>query len=230
LAPRVSTVIGTIVVALGAIFLIFGIAPSFIPGGLPTGFLEFGGKHANIVESGGGAAIMVVGGAVRKFGVRHRTITAAGVIVVLLLSIVSFASTFSSNFVLTTINITVQYGSNDQGYFGPAQQTLPIATRSGQSLTVDEGSPFSISFSLRESSLAGGNDSITSIEAVVPDFAFTVASVSPALPIAFSPGSSALINVSLVAPFYNMGQACPPNSCHPNYNGPISLVLTTTGG
>jgi hypothetical protein len=225
-SPRRSgaaSIIGIAVTVLGAIFVALGIAPFLVPGGLPTGFLEYGGKHANAVESILGALIMIIGYAIWRFGHRHKVIVAAGIVLVFFLSVISAFSSINSSFVIGSINITIQYGSNDQGYFGPSLQTIPVSNRLNQNLTVDEGSSFKLSFSLNESSLAHGDDGIATIKATNPEYVFTVTSVKPALPIAFSPGISTQINVSLTAPYYSLGQTTP-------FNGTINLVLTTTGG
>jgi hypothetical protein len=222
--------IGIVIVVLGAVIFVFGVAPALVPGGLPTGFLEFGGTNINPIESGGGALIAAIGAALVKFGQGRRLVLAAAVFAVAVLSLFSALSSQNSHFTLTEIDVTVQYGPNDEGYFGPSTQVLPVAMQPGRNLTVDEGSPFTLSFTLNESVLARGHDGIASIKATVPDFAFTVTSVDPSLPIRFSPGSSTRITVNIMAPYFDTGQACPPGSCNSEgYHGPIGLTLTTTG-
>ena len=137
-------------------FVVFGVAPALVPGGLPTGFLEFGGTGVNLVESGGGALIMVIGAAILKFGGHHKVVSAMAVAVVVVLSLFSAISSLNSHFTFTQIDITIQYGPHDQGYIGPAQQVLPVAPSPTQNLTVDEGNPFVLSFTLNESALASG--------------------------------------------------------------------------
>jgi hypothetical protein len=227
---------GIIIFVLGAIFVGFAIAPVLVPGGVPTGPLEFGGKVPNALELVSGAVVMLAGIAIRKFAYRHVAILAGGVILVFFLSIIAVLSSLNSNLTLTTIDITVQYGNHDQGYFGPARQTWPItggSNSANQNLTVDEMSPLNVSFPLQESSLASGDDSITSIKAqtAIPGFAFQITSIEPSLPVTFSPGKAIQFKLSLLAPGYSTGQSCPPQYClHGEYFGPISLVLTTTGG
>jgi hypothetical protein len=222
LALRLSSGVGIIIVLLGAVFFSFGIAPSIVPGGVPKGFLEFGGKGGiNFLETGGGTAIMIIGGVIWKFGQNRKSVVSAGIVLVLLLSLFSAISSLNSNFVITGVDVTMQYGPHDQGFFGPTEQTFPIAGQPN-GLTVDEGSAFQIAIELSESSSAAGSGGIASIKAIEPGYAFAVTSVSPALPITFSPGSSTLINVSLRAPFYATGQ-------NPNFSGAIDLLFTTTG-
>jgi hypothetical protein len=221
LASRVTPVIGIASFAFGAVFLIFGVAPVVVPGGMPAGFLEFGGRDANVLEAVGGAVIMVSGAFIWKYGSGHRAMTAGGVVLILLLSLFSAASSVNSHFTLTGIDLNIRYGPNDQGYLGPAQQTLPIG--SGPNLVVDEGSAFTVSFTISESSVARGDIGVASISASAPDFSFVVTSTHPSLPVTLSPGASTQIQLVLMAPFYSMGQ-------NPNYEGPINLTLTTTGG
>jgi hypothetical protein len=220
---RVVATVGLVVIGLGVVFLVFAIAPQVIPGGVPTGILEYGGNHANIIEAVGGALIVLIGAAIRRFGSSHKVIAAASVVLVFFLGIISAFSSINSSFVITTVEITIEYGPNDQGYFGPTQQAVAVTSQPDQNLTVDEGSSFKLSFSLRESALATGGDGIASIKASNPDYSFSVNSVNPSLPVNFSPGMTTQITVSLTAPFYNLGQTTP-------FNGVITLVLTTTGG
>lgn len=234
---RALAVTGVAMMVLGAIFVIFAVAPALVPGGVPTGPLEFGGKGWNAInglELLLGGLIIVVGALIWKFAHRHVAILAAGVIIVFVMSAFAVLSSLNSNLTLTSININFQYGASDQGYFWSAQQVLPVISRTNQSnqiLTIDEGSSFNITFSLQESSQASGNDDIVSIKATtaLPSFSFQVTSVDPSLPIAFSPGRSNQIKLNLVAPFYSTGQSCPPQYClHGSYNGPIILLITTT--
>jgi hypothetical protein len=236
---RPVSFVGMAIVILGVIFVIFALAPVLVPGGVPTGPLEFGGKgiqDINALELLLGVIIMIVGGLIWKFAPRRIVFLAAGVICAFLLSAVAFLSSLNSNLILTSIDVTFQYGTNDQGYFGPTQQMLPIIgydNQSNQNLTIDELSSFNVTFSLRETSQASGSDGITSIKATtaIPGFAFQIASVSPSMPVTFSPGKSILFKLRLIAPGYSSDQSCPPQYCyHGWYKGPLFLVLTTANG
>jgi hypothetical protein len=221
---------------LGAIFVIFAMAPALVPGGVPTGPLEFGGKGWNAInglELLLGGLIIVVGASIWKFASRHLAILAAGVVLVFVLSVFAVLSSLNSTLTITGVDVTIQYGAYDGGYFGAATQTFPIVVgNSSQSLIVDEGSPFTVSFSISEPSTDSGNDGIAQIKATTPisGFPFEVASIRPALPIVLTPGSTVRINATVTAPYYSAGQSCPPQYCHHNeYNGPVYLVLTTIG-
>jgi hypothetical protein len=225
---------------LGAIFAGFALAP-LLPGGVPTGPLEFGGKgpsDINALELLLGAIIIVIGFGVLKFGHRHKVIiTTVAVIAVFFLSVFATFSSLNSYLFFTSINVNIQYGARDQGYFGSSQQTFPITN---QNLTVDEFSSFNISITLRESSSANSSDGIASIEATIPAAAgfsgsqitsVQITSVNPSLPVSFSPGSFLIIKLSLIAPGYSTGQNCLPQYCpHGEYIGPIDLVIITTNG
>jgi hypothetical protein len=222
---------------LGAIFVTFAMAPALVPGGVPTGPLEFGGKGwsaINGLELLLGGLIILVGASIWKFASRHLVFLAAGVVLVFVLSVIAVLSSLNSTLTITGLDVTIQYGAYDEGYFGAANQTFPIVVgNSTQSLIVDEGSLFKVSFSISEPSTDSGNDGIAQIKATTPisGFPFQVNSVRPALPIVLTPGSSVQINVSINAPYYSAGQSCPQQYCqHNEYNAPVYLVLTTTGG
>ncbi len=229
--------------ALGAIFAAFALAP-LLPGGVPTGPLEFGGKgiqNINGLELLLGAIIIIIGLSVWKFGYKHKVIfSTTAVIAVFFLSVIATLSSLNSYLYSTGINLSIQYGTNDQGNFGPSSQVLSIANRSNQNLTVDEISSFNISILLSESPSANSNDGIASIKATIPAAAgfsgsqitsVQITSVSPPLPISFSPGSSVVIKLILIAPGYSAGQNCLPQYCpHGEYYGPIDLAITTTNG
>ncbi len=127
----------------------------------------------------------------------------AAVIAVFFLSVIAFASSINLYLHFTEISVTIQYGTNDQGYFGLTEQTFPIAAN--QNLTVGDESSFIISFTLREWSIANGIDGIASIKAAIPAASgwqitsFKITSASPSLPITFSPSSSLTLKLSLVA-------------------------------
>jgi hypothetical protein len=140
----------------------------------------------------------------------------------------------------TGIDVTIQYGANDQGYLGASQQTFPATNQPNQTLKVDEINSFNIPISLRESASANSDDGIASIKATIPAAAgfsgsqitsVQITSVSPSLPISFSPGSLIAIKLKLIAPGYSTGQNCAPEYCsHGEYYGPKDLVITTTTG
>jgi hypothetical protein len=231
--PRPAAVSGIIIIAVGAIFEAFAIAPAVVPGGVPAGPLEFGGKIPNALELLLGALIIIIGSAIWKFGPRHNAILGTGVVFVFVLSVFAVLSSLNSNLTFTAITVDLQYGPSDQGFFGPTMQKVPITMshQPRQNLSVDELSSFSITFPLQESSLAGRNDGIASIKATtaIPGFSFQIRSVVPPLPVVFSPGALVQFNLSLVAPGYSTGQSCPPQYClHGKYIGPINLALTTT--
>jgi hypothetical protein len=241
---RTIKFIGIAMAVLGTIFVIFSLAPALVPGGVPTGPLEFGGKglnDINALELLFGAIIVVIGFSLSKFGYRHKVIfTIAGVIAVFFLSGFATFSSLNSYLYFTGINVTIQYGVNDQGYFGPTEQTFSITNQTNQNMTVDEGSSFTVSFSLRESSQASEDDNLASIKATIPAAGgfsgsqvtlLEITSERPPLPISFSPGSLILIKLSLEAPYYGTGQNCLPQYCqHGEYYGPIDLVIITTNG
>jgi hypothetical protein len=240
---RSTFIIGIAIMVLGAIFAAFALAP-LLPGGVPTGPLEFGGKGLGAVNSLElllGAIIIIVGFSLQKFGYRHKVIfSAVAVIAVFFLSAFATLSSLNSYLYFTGIDVTIQYGTNDQGYFGSSSQTFPITNQPNQNLTVDEISSFNISILLREFSSANSNDGIASIKATIPAAAgfsgsqttsVQITSVSPSLPISFSPGSLIVIKLNLIAPGYSTGQNCVPQYCsHGEYYGPIDLVITTTNG
>jgi hypothetical protein len=123
------------------------------------------------------------------------------------------APTAAQSIEITGINLQIQYGSSDQGYFGATSQSVTISNQQNQILTVSGGEQFFIYFTLTESSSATA-DSISSV--TVGTLGFTLVSVQPQTPIAFTPGGSTQITVTLTAP-------------QTAFNGPIQLVLTTAG-
>ena len=114
---------------------------------------------------------------------------------------------------ITGINLQINYGTSDRGYFGATTQTVTISNQPNQILTVNGGAQFFLYFTLTESSSAT-TDSISSVTAGTPGF--TLVSVQPQTPIAFSPGGSTQITVTLIAP-------------QTAFNGPVQLILTTSG-
>jgi hypothetical protein len=115
---------------------------------------------------------------------------------------------------ITGINLQFQYCSADQNYFGAATQSIAISNQPNQVLTVNQGSQFFLYFTLTAST-AGSGDSITAI--TVGTSGFSVVSIQPQVPIAYSPGVSQQITVTLTAP-------------NASFNGPVQLVLSTSGG
>ncbi len=125
------------------------------------------------------------------------------------------APTPTQSIEITGINLQVQYGGSDQGYFGAVSQSIAISNQPNQILTVNQGTQFFLYFTLTESSTATRGDSINSV--TVGTAGFTTVSVEPQVPIAFSPGSSTQITVTLMAP-------------QSSFNGPIQIVVSTSGG
>jgi hypothetical protein len=234
---KVSAITGRIILLLGGIFVTFSLAPWIIPGGVPSGPLEFGGKglySINGLEFILGSAIMIVGGLLWKFAPRHIAILASGIVLVVIMSAFAALSSLNWNLTLTGVAVTMNYGSNDRGYFGPIHQMFAIneSSQLSQNVTVDEGSSFVVFFSIQELPNATGNDGIASIKMMNPiqDFGFQITSINPPLPISFAPGSIVRIELALRAPYYSTGQTCPPQYClNGKYASSIFLVLTTTG-
>jgi hypothetical protein len=125
------------------------------------------------------------------------------------------APTVAQSIEITGINLQIQYGGLDQGYFGADSQFIAISNQPNQILTVNQGSQFFLYFTLTESSKAATGDIITSI--AVRTSGFINASVQPPVPIDFSPGGSQQITITLTAP-------------QSSFNGPGQLILSTSGG
>ena len=123
-------------------------------------------------------------------------------------------ATYTQSIEITGINLQIQYAGSDQGYFGSSSQTVTISNQPDQILTVDQGSQFFLYFTLTESSTAPNSDSISAV--TVGTAGFTLMSVEPQTPIAFTPGGSHQITVTLTAP-------------QTPFNGPVQLVLSTSG-
>lgn len=121
--------------------------------------------------------------------------------------------TVAQSIEITGINLQIQYGSPDQGYFGATSQTVAISNQPNQILTVNAGSQFFLYFTLTESPSATA-DSISSVTVGTPGF--TLVSVQPQTPIAYTPGAAQQITVTMNAP-------------ESAFNGPVELVLSTGG-
>jgi hypothetical protein len=235
---RSTFILGIAIIVLGAIFAAFALAP-LLPGGVPTFPLEHGGVGGffNIPELLLGAITIVIGSSVWKFGYRHKVIfSTSAVIAVFFLSVIAAFSSINSYMYFTGINVTIKYGTNDLGYFGPTEQTFPVTNQSSanRNLTVEsDGTIFVIAFTLRESSQASADDGIASINATILGFTgsqatlLRIASVSPSLPISFAPDSLIVIKLFLVTPTFNAGQDCLPQYCphgdSEGYYGPIDF-------
>jgi hypothetical protein len=128
----------------------------------------------------------------------------------------TLAPTFTpqaQNNTITAINLQFNYQSTDQEYFGPTSQTLSFTNQPNGMLSIYQGSQFWYSFSLTAGSPASP-DSISSISVSTPGF--SLVSVNPATPIAFTQGSSVTITVYVDSP-------------QSSFNGAVTLVLTTSG-
>lgn len=123
------------------------------------------------------------------------------------------APTVAQSIEITGINLQIQYGTSDQGYFGATSQTVAISNQPNQILTINAGSQFFLYFTLTESSTAKA-DSISSVTVGTPGF--TLVSVQPQTPIAYTPGAAQQITVTMNAP-------------ESAFNGPVELVLSTAG-
>jgi hypothetical protein len=115
---------------------------------------------------------------------------------------------------ITGINIQFQYSQTDQGYFGASSQTVSLDNQPNGYLTVESGQKFFVYFTLNAPTSGTASDSVTAVSVNTPGF--SLVSVEPQTPIAFATGSSKQLTVTMYAP-----QAA--------YNGPIDLVLTTSG-
>ena len=134
------------------------------------------------------------------------------IILVIVVGIISYTTAKTE---ITGVNLQVKYGDYDQGYFGPVSQTLALSNQPTGVLDLAPGQQLYYSFKFTESALATSDDSITGISVSTPGF--TIVSVDPSTPIAFSPGSSKTITVTLQSP-------------QTSFNGAINLVLSTSGG
>lgn len=115
---------------------------------------------------------------------------------------------------ITGLNLQINYAGSDQGYFGPVSQAIKLSNQANGYLTVQPGQQFFLYFTMNAPTTGTRSDSITQITVGTPGF--TLESIQPQTPIAFSTGSSIQITVTLTAP-------------QTTYNGPIQLVLTTLG-
>lgn len=116
---------------------------------------------------------------------------------------------------ITATNINIQYGSYDEGYFGATSQSITFSNQPNGILEISPGQQFFTSFSFTESALANSDDSILSISCSTPGF--SVVKVDPSTPIAFSPGSTIQITVTV-------------QSAWTEYNGAVDLNFQTSGG
>lgn len=120
----------------------------------------------------------------------------------------------SQSLQITGLNLQINYAGSDQGYFGPVSQAIKLSNQANGYLTVQPGQQFFLYFTMNAPTTGTRSDSITQI--TVGTLGFTLDSIQPQTPIAFSTGSSTQITVTLTAP-------------QTSYNGPIQLVLTTLG-
>ncbi|MCW3999909.1 MAG: hypothetical protein NWE93_06695 [Candidatus Bathyarchaeota archaeon] len=111
--------------------------------------------------------------------------------------------------------LQLQYGQYDQGDFGATTQTVFLTDENNNDFKIQPGQQFWITFTLSESSLSSGDNSISEITTNTPGFSVT--GTDPSTPITFSPGASQEIKVYLQSP-------------QTVYNGAINLILTTSGG
>ena len=117
------------------------------------------------------------------------------------------------NNTITTVNLQFVYQSSDQSYFGPTSQTLSFSNQPNGMLSINQGEQFWYSFKLTAGTSAQP-DSISSISVSTPGF--SIVSVDPTTPIAFTAGSSITITVNFQSP-------------QSSFDGAVSLVLTTSG-
>ena len=117
------------------------------------------------------------------------------------------------NNTITGINLQFEYQSTDQQYFGPSSQTLGFTNQPNGMLSIYQGGQFWYSFTLTAGTGAS-SDSVVSIQTTTPGF--SVVSVTPSTPIAFTAGSSTKVTVALDSP-------------QTTFNGAVTLVLTTSG-
>jgi|GEM_PF-1562882 hypothetical protein len=124
------------------------------------------------------------------------------------------APTVTQNILITGINVQIQYTASDQGYFGASSQTVSLSNQPNGILTIQTGQQFILYFTLNAPSSGTHTDSITQVQVGTPGF--QLVSVQPQCPIDFTTGASTQITVTLTAP-------------QTVYNGPVELVLTTSG-
>jgi len=122
--------------------------------------------------------------------------------------------TVTPNLVITGINVQIQYAGSDQGFFGAESQTVSLSNQPSGYLSVQPGQQFFLYFTMKAPTSGTSSDSIAQVSVGTPGF--TLVSVQPQTPIAFSTGASTQITVTLQAP-------------QTSYNGPIQLILTTSG-
>jgi hypothetical protein len=117
------------------------------------------------------------------------------------------------NNTITAVNVKFIYQTNDQEMFGAASQTSSFSNQPNGILSIYQGQQFWYSFKLTAGSIVS-SDSITSIVVTTPGF--SIVSITPDTPIEFTAGSSTTISVTLSTPDYT-------------FNGPVTLVITTSG-
>ena len=117
------------------------------------------------------------------------------------------------NNTISAINLQFVYQTSDQGYFGPTSQTLNFSNQPNGMLSIYQGQQFWYSFKLTMATPASP-DSINSITVSTPGF--SMVSVNPPTPIAYTQGSSITITVNLQTP-------------QTSFNGAVTLILTTSG-
>jgi hypothetical protein len=132
-------------------------------------------------------------------------IVVIAVVVVLLVILAAVSKGVSVH--VTSINGQIIYpNGTTSGFLGQNSQVL-----SATGVTVNEGGPFTETFTLDNSGPMTTSHSIISISASTPGF--TVISVSPDLPYVLAPGSGVVLTVTLTAP-------------SKSYNGPLTLVVS----
>lgn len=135
----------------------------------------------------------------------------AGIVIVVVvvslvgLSLLLSAYAASTAVDITAVDVSIQYNGATSGYFGPSTQAL-----SGTNTTT--GQTISDTMTITSSALLFDH-SINSITTSTPGF--TISSISPALPLTFSPGSTATITLLIQTP-------------NAHYDGVLSLTVTTT--
>ena len=147
---------------------------------------------------------------------RSRNIIIAVIAVILVgILVTALVSYGTSKIEITGLNIQIQYNGSDQGYFGPTSQSVGMSNQPTGILEINRGQQFLQSFTFTESALAPSGDSINYITVTTPGF--TIISIDPSTPIAFSPGSTVRITVTFQSP-------------QTSYNGAVTLILSTWSG
>ncbi|MEM3845103.1 MAG: hypothetical protein QXU98_05320 [Candidatus Parvarchaeota archaeon] len=140
---------------------------------------------------------------------RNIAIIGVVVLVIIIIGIIGLASLSTPSVTVTTANLEIIYPNGaTNGYLGPSFQAL-----NSNSLTLSGGQQFTETITLNNQASIFTSHTIYSITTNTPGF--SVVSVSPQLPFTLAPGASAAFTITITSP-------------NTNYNGPVTIVITTS--